>query len=186
MVRIYTVSRIFDKILWQTTTESNKNHAISADSKTSKTIQISQYAQNLRLPDLPYFTGDPVFQTPSPTCQGKPPGRTNLPYSASQTVASLRRHWHVKTLRKITIWPIHKDLVYSVSSQKIQWGWALAIWQLDSVFDTVYVWPSVRQSICPISRTQQRRTAGLLLSAVRAKDIDRQRPAAASPQPGAH
>ena len=34
--------------------------------------------------------------------------------------------------------------------------------------------PSVRQSVCPTSRTQQRRAAGLLLSAVRAKDIDRQ------------
>jgi len=43
---------------------------------------------------------------------------------------------------------------------------------------------SVRQSVCPISQTQQRRAAGLLLSAVRAKDIDRQRPAAAAPQPG--
>ena len=36
--------------------------------------------------------------------------------------------WHVKTLCKITIWPIYKDLVYSVSSQKIQWGWAPVIW----------------------------------------------------------
>ena len=40
--------------------------------------------------------------------------------------------------------------------------------------------PSVRQSVCPISRTQQRRAAGLLLSAVRAKDIDRQRRAPGS------
>ena len=32
----------------------------------------------LGLPDLPYFTGDPVFQPPS---RGrKPPGRRNLPY----------------------------------------------------------------------------------------------------------
>ena len=29
--------------------------------------------------------------------------------------------------------------------------------------------PSVRQSVCPISQTQQRRAAGLLLSAVRAR-----------------
>ena len=47
--------------------------------------------------------------------------------------------WHVKTSCKITIWPICKDLVYSVSSQKIQWGWASAIWQLDSLFDTVRI-----------------------------------------------
>jgi len=40
--------------------------------------------------------------------------------------------------------------------------------------------PSVRQSICAISQTQQRRAAGLLLSAVRAKDIDRQRRAPGS------
>jgi len=39
---------------------------------------------------------------------------------------------------------------------------------------------SVRQSVCPISRTQQWRAAGLLLSAVRAKDIDRQRRATGS------
>jgi len=39
----------------------------------------------------------------------------------------------------------------------------------------VSVRPSVRQSVCPISQTQQRRAAGLLLSAVRAKDTDRQR-----------
>ena len=42
------------------------------------------------LPDLPYFTGDPIFQTPSPASGGKPPGRTNLPYSVRQIVASLR------------------------------------------------------------------------------------------------
>ena len=40
--------------------------------------------------------------------------------------------------------------------------------------------PSVRQSVCPISRTQQSRAAGLLLSAVRAKYIDRQRRAPGS------
>jgi len=44
----------------------------------------------------------------------------------------------------------------------------------------VSVHPSVRQSVCPISQTQQRRAAGLLLSAVRAKDIDRQRRALGS------
>ena len=37
--------------------------------------------------------------------------------------------------------------------------------------------PSVCQSVCPISRTQQQRAAGLLRSAVRTKDIDRQRQA---------
>ena len=42
------------------------------------------------LPDLPYFTGDPIIQTPSPASGGKPPGRTNLPYSVRQIVASLR------------------------------------------------------------------------------------------------
>jgi len=47
------------------------------------------------------------------------------------------------------------------------------------VYKTVR-FPSVRQSVCPISRTQQRRAAGLLLSAVRAKDIDRQRRAPGS------
>ena len=63
---------------------------------------------------------------------------------------------------------------------------------MDSLFDTVRivcgtgsikrsgVRLSVRQSVCPISRTQQRRAAGLLLSAVRAKDIDRQRRAPGS------
>ena len=44
------------------------------------------------LPDLPYVTGDTVFQTLPPASRGKPPGRTNLPYSGSQIVASLRRH----------------------------------------------------------------------------------------------
>jgi len=34
---------------------------------------------------------------------------------------------------------------------------------------------SVRPSVCPIDRQQQRRAAGLLLSAVRRGDIDRQR-----------
>ena len=47
--------------------------------------------------------------------------------------------WHVKTSCKSTVWPISKDLVYSVSSQKIQYGWASAIWQLDALFDTVRV-----------------------------------------------
>ena len=42
------------------------------------------------------------------------------------------------------------------------------------------VHPSVRQSVYPISRTQQRRAAGLLLSAVHATDIDRQRRAPGS------
>ena len=32
---------------------------------------------------------------------------------------------------------------------------------------------SVRSSVCPVDRQQQRRAAGLLLSAVRAGDIDR-------------
>ena len=44
-----------------------------------------------------------------------------------------------------------------VSSQKIQWGWASAIWQLDSLFDTVHIVcaagsikrSGVRTSICP-------------------------------------
>jgi len=38
----------------------------------------------------------------------------------------------------------------------------------------------VRQSVCSISQTQQWRVAGLLLSAVRAKNIDRQRRAPGS------
>ena len=46
----------------------------------------------LGLPDLPYFTGDPVFQTLSPASRGELPGRTNLPYSVSQIITSLRRH----------------------------------------------------------------------------------------------
>jgi len=52
------------------------------------------YADDLAvgLPDLPYFMGDPVFQTLSPASREKPSGRTNLPYSVSQIVASLRRH----------------------------------------------------------------------------------------------
>jgi len=51
----------------------------------------------------------------------------------------------------------------------------------------VSVRPFVRQSVCPISQTQQRRATGLLLSSVRAKDtIDSAgRPAAAALQPGA-
>ena len=40
--------------------------------------------------------------------------------------------------------------------------------------------PSVRQSVCLISQTQQRRVVGLLLSAVCAKDIYRQRRAPGS------
>ena len=40
----------------------------------------------LGLPDLPYFR--PFLPPPG----GKPPERTNLPYSVSQIVASLRRH----------------------------------------------------------------------------------------------
>jgi len=46
------------------------------------------------------------------------------------------------------------------------------------VYDTV-------ERVCPIIRPQQRRAAGLLLSAERAVDIDRQRPAAAASQHGA-
>jgi len=53
----------------------------------------------LGLPDLPYFKGDPVFQTLSPASRGKPPGRTNLPYFVSQIVASLRRHCDTLKLR---------------------------------------------------------------------------------------
>jgi len=40
--------------------------------------------------------------------------------------------------------------------------------------------PSVRLSVCPIIRPQQRRAAGLLLSAVHAGHIDRQRRAPSS------
>ena len=40
------------------------------------------------------------------------------------------------------------------------------------VYETVER-PSVRPSICPIDRLQQRRATGLLLSARRAGDIDR-------------
>ena len=40
--------------------------------------------------------------------------------------------------------------------------------------------PSVHLSVSPISRTQQQRAAGLLLSTVYAKDIDRQRQAPGS------
>jgi len=40
--------------------------------------------------------------------------------------------------------------------------------------------PSVRQFVSPIVRQQQRRAAGLLLSAPRAGDIDRQRRALGS------
>ena len=78
-----------------------------------------------------------------------------------------------------------------VSSQKIQWGWASAIWQLDSLFDTVHIVcgagsikrSGVRTSICPsvsLSHQSNAVAAGLLLSAVRAKDIDRQRRAPGS------
>ena len=35
----------------------------------------------------------------------------------------------------------------------------------------------VRPSVCPVDRQQQRRAAGLLLSSLRAGDIDRQLPA---------
>jgi len=51
----------------------------------------------------------------------------------------------------------------------------------------VSVRPFVRQSVCPISQTQQRRATGLLLSTVRAKDTIESagRSAAAAPQPGA-
>jgi len=38
---------------------------------------------------------------------------------------------------------------------------------------------SVRPSVCPVDRQQQRRAVGLLLSAMRTGDIDRQRPAPA-------
>ena len=63
--------------------------------------------------------------------------------------------------------------------------WHCAHSMRSRVYKTVRC-PSVRQPVCPISQTQQRRAAGLLLSAVSAKDIDRQRraPAAAAPQPG--
>jgi len=43
---------------------------------------------------------------------------------------------------------------------------------------------SVCPSVCPVDRQQQRRAAGLLLSAVRAGDIN-DSPAAAAPQHGA-
>ena len=49
--------------------------------------------------------------------------------------------WHVETSYKITIGPIYKYVVYSVSSQIIHWGclWASAVWQLDSLirYDTI-------------------------------------------------
>jgi len=53
----------------------------------------------------------------------------------------------------------------------------------EALFDTVRIVcgagsikrSGVRLSVCPISRAQQRQAAGLLLSVVRAKDIDRQR-----------
>ena len=53
------------------------------------------------LPDLPYFTGDPVFQTLSPASPGgsRREEQINLPYSVSHIVASLRRHCDTWKLR---------------------------------------------------------------------------------------
>ena len=51
---------------------------------------------------------------------------------------------------------------------------------MPSRFYETIVHPSVRPSVFPIMRLQLRRAAGLLLSAVRAKDIDRQRRAPGS------
>jgi len=45
--------------------------------------------------------------------------------------------------------------------------------------------PSVRPSVCPIDRQQQRHAASLLLSAVRAGDIERQQRAPAPSSNGA-
>ena len=57
------------------------------------------------------------------------------------------------------------------------------------VYETI-VRPSVRPSVClsacPIMRPQQRRAAGLLLSAERAGDIDRQQRRRTRKVPGAH
>jgi len=44
----------------------------------------------------------------------------------------------------------------------------------------VSVCPSDRLSVCPVDRQQQRRPAGLLLSALRTGDIGRQLPAGTS------
>jgi len=49
----------------------------------------------------------------------------------------------------------------------------------------LFVRLSFRLSVCPIIWPQQRRAAGLLLSAVRAGDIDRQRRCSTAPQHGA-
>ena len=49
--------------------------------------------------------------------------------------------WHVETSCKITIGPIYKYVMYSVSSQIIHWGWASAVWQLDSLLHRAFtIW----------------------------------------------
>ena len=105
------------------------------------------------LPDLPYFTGDFVLQTLSPVSRREAAGRNKSPVVwLSRRLDDTVSLWHVKTSCKITIGPNYKDLEYSVSSHKIQWGWASAIWQLDSFFDTVRIAcgaGSIKQSVCP-------------------------------------
>ena len=99
---------------------------------------------------------------------------------------------------KLLLWPIYKDVVYSVSSQKIQWGWASEIWQLDSLFDTVRivcgagsikrsgVRPSVSQSVPSVERSSGVRRVCCWAPYAQKISIDSAgRPAAAAPQPGA-
>ena len=50
---------------------------LSTDISNQRSLKWPRHL-GLGLPDLPYFTGDPVFQPPSPG--RKPPGRRNLPY----------------------------------------------------------------------------------------------------------
>ena len=86
----------------------------------------------------------------------------------------------------------------SVSSQKIQWGWASAIWQLDSLFDTVRivcgagsikrsgVRLSASQSVPSVERSSGVRRVCCWAPYAQKLSIDSAgRPAAAAPQPGA-
>ena len=91
--------------------------------------------------------------------------------------------------------------MYSVSSQKIQWGWASAIWQLDSLFDTarvVYGAGSIKRSgVCPsaclsvsqsvpsVERSSGVRRVCCWVPYAQKISIDSAgHPAAAAPQPG--
>jgi len=79
----------------------------------------------LGLPDLPYFTGDPVFQPPSPTSRKEATGEIKCPVFDKPNLEALQiettlRFWHdkQKSFTQKTLWDCHQQQPGAMQNRK--------------------------------------------------------------------